>query len=391
MMQPKTAVKFDKATFDRLKRTMKNMTTTHAARAKDPAYATEVPEEVGIQLTHKCNLRCTTCFQWNESGFFHHLDQQLQRVDIDIQLIEKIFHETQKARSGLYLWGGEPLCYQWWDKLAELLVHDPRWTVLCTNGTLIDKKMDQLLEMSASLAILISLDGFEAENDSIRGRGTFAKVVENIDLLLELKQKGIFKGEISVNCVINEAMAGKLYQFMEFFEQKGVNTVYFCFPWFLPSATAARMDQYFQENFNWLTELSQNAQPSWHSYQYHLEPDILPVLLQEIEKINQRVWNVRIRFQPALEINEIEDFVLGKEITAQQRKQCLGISTRMNVLPSGEVTVCKLFPEFTIGSLAHESITGLWHNEKFTKCREIIGCGLMPVCSKCILLYLHGI
>ncbi len=390
-MQPRTEVKFDKTTFDRLKRTIRNMSVTNAKRTGDTRYATGIPEEVGIQLTNRCNLKCRHCFQWNEDGFFHHFNKEAQCDEIDFGLIEKLFIQTQKVKSGMYLWGGEPLCYKWWDELARILSEDPRWSVLCTNGVLIDKKIDSILKASASLAVLVSLDGFEEENDSVRGKGTFKKVMENIDLLLSLKKKGIFKGEISVNCVISEAMAGRLYEFMEFFEARGVNTVYFCFPWYLPQSTSESMDKYFKENFSWLVKPDDKHFPSWHSYKYKLDLSILPVLLPQIEKINKRVWKVRIRYQPALEANEIEDFILGKEITAQNRKHCLAMSTRMNVLPSGEVTVCKLFPEFTVGSLKEESVEELWHNQKFTRCREIIGCGLMPVCSKCVLLYLHGI
>jgi MoaA/NifB/PqqE/SkfB family radical SAM enzyme len=367
------------------------MSVTNAGRTRDPGYATEIPDEVGIQLTNKCNLRCKHCFQWNEEGFFHSFDKETQCGDIDIELVEKIFNETRDVKSNLYLWGGEPLCYKWWDQLSEMLVKDPRWSVLCTNATLIDKKIDSIIKISGSLAVLLSLDGFEEENDSVRGKGTFKKVAENIDLLLNLKKKGIFKGEVSVNCVISEAMAGKMYDFMEYFEAKGVNTVYFCFPWYISQSTSEKMDRYFKENFNWLYELKSSHIPSWHSYKYCLNPDIVPVIKKQMEKINQRVWKIRIRFQPALEIDEVEGFIKDDENTAQNRKRCLALSNRMNVQPSGEVTVCKLFPEFTVGSLKNEGVKELWHNEKFKRCRETIGCGLMPVCSKCVLLYLHGI
>jgi MoaA/NifB/PqqE/SkfB family radical SAM enzyme len=60
-------------------------------------------------------------------------------------------------------------------------------------------------------------------------------------------------------------------------------------------------------------------------------------------------------------------------------------------MTSGEVTICKLFPEFSIGNLKNQDIYEIWHNDKFKYFRKKLGCGLMPVCSKCILLYLHGI
>lgn len=390
-MQPKTDVKFDKPTFDRLKKTIKNMSVTYRQRLKDDAYAAEIPEDVGIQLTNRCNLRCKHCFQWNDEGFYHNMDESFQQDEIDLEVVKKIFSQTKEANSNLYLWGGEPLCYGHWEELANMLQADPRWTVLCTNGILIDEKIESIKKISSCLAILISVDGFESENDKVRGKGTFKKVIKNIDLLLDLKRKGIFQGEISVNCVISEAMAGKLYDFMEYFEKKGVNTVYFCFPWYIPETAALKMDHYFMKNLNEIFQLEPEKIPSWHSYTYKLNPGVLPVLMQQIEKINRRAWKIRIRFQPALETKEVENFISGDEAPAQARRLCLALSTRMNVMASGEVTVCKLFPEFTIGDLRKSSLHEIWHSAAFEKCRQKIGCGLMPVCSKCVLLYLHGI
>lgn len=390
-MQPKTSVKFDLKSFERIKRNIKNMSVTYKKRLEDSSYTTEIPEEFGLQLTNKCNLRCKHCFEWNDEGFFHNMNVLAQQNEIDIETVEKIFKETRTAKSNVYLWGGEPLCYSKWDELCSILEKDSRWTVLCTNGILIDKKIDSIIKISKSLAIMVSLDGFEKENDAMRGKGTFKKVIDNIDLLMTLKKKGIFKGEVTVNCVISEAMANKLYEFMEYFEQKGINTVYFCFPWYIPNTIANKMDLYFKNNFSELFTLSDKTPASWHSYTYALNQSILPILKDQIRKINSRVWNIRIRFQPALEINEIDDFIKASEVPAQKKKTCLGISTRLNVLASGEVTICKLFPELIVGDLNKQDVHEIWHCEKFKKFRQIIGCGLMPVCSKCILLYLHGI
>lgn len=390
-MQPKTSVQFDSKTFQRMKRNIKNMSVTYKNRLQDPAYTAAIPEEFGLQLTNRCNLRCKHCFQWNETGFFHNLNSTTQQEDMDLAVAEKLFRETRSVKSNVYLWGGEPLCYSKWEELCELLAEDPRWTVLCTNGILVEQKIDSLVKISESLAVMMSLEGFEAENDAIRGTGTFKKVMHNIDLLMDLKRRGIFKGEVSVNCVISEAMADKLFDFMEFFEAKGVNTVYFCYPWYIPETTAVKMDQYFQERFAGLFKLDSDTPASWHSYSHRLNPDVLPVLKEQIAKINSRVWKIRIRFQPALELDQIDGFISNSEIPAQGRKACLAMSTRLNLMASGEVTICKLFPEFIVGDLRNQDLNEIWHGEAFTTFRESLGCGLMPVCSKCVLLYLHGI
>ncbi|MBU3134412.1 radical SAM protein [Clostridium gasigenes] len=390
-MQPSTNVKFDKNSFNTLKNTLKNISHTKHNRDNDKLFATSLPVEIGIQLTNKCNLRCKHCFEWNEDGYLNNRDDSTKSGELDKSVLNQIFLQTKEAKSNMYLWGGEPLCYTYWDEVVSILEKDKRWTVICTNGILLDKKLDSLLKISENIVLLISVDGFEEENDAMRGKGTFKKVIDNIKLFVDLKKKGIFKGEISVNCVISEAMAGKLYSFMEFFETLGINTVYFGYPWYLPEETASNMDIYFKEKFNWLKTLEDNYIPSWHSYKYHLNKEVLDILIPEIQRLNSRVWNIRIRFQPALEIPQIEKFIAGEESTAQDRNCCLSMSNRMNVLPSGEVTVCKNFPEFTVGDLNNETVEDLWHNDSIRKCREILGSKLTPVCSKCILLYLHGV
>jgi len=357
---------------------------------QNPCYSTELPEDIGLQLTNRCNLRCKHCFEWNNEGFHWDMNDAERNMELDLGTVEKVMTQTQKVKSNLFLWGGEPLYYKKWDRVADLIEKDPRWTVLCTNGILIEEKMDSILKISSSLAILTSIEGFENENDAIRGKGSFSKVMQGIDLILNLQRKGIFKGKQSVHCTINDGMVGKLYDFLEYFEQKGLDTVYLCFPWYIPADTSCEMDEYFNENFSWLKNDLDNGRRSWHSYKFRLNPDNTNRLIDEMEKINRRRWSIRVRYQPALELGEVRDYILGKELAAQGRKRCLAVSNRMDVLSSGKVSACKLFQEFCVGDLGKQDVREVWDGESFNKIREVLGKGLMPVCSKCILLYLNG-
>ena len=390
-MQPETDVKFDDNSFNRIKRTIRNMSLGRKQSSKDPSYAMDIPDEVGIQLTNKCDLRCKHCFQWNENGFHKDYPKALQQTEIDFGIIKKIFSETSQVKSNLYLWGGEPLCYSRLSDLSMLLERDPRWTVFCTNGIAVNENIDALCRMSKTCALLISLDGFQIENDSIRGKGKYDIVMNNINGLLDLQAKGTFKGEISVNCVINEMMIGKLYDFPILFENLGVNSLYFCFPWYISQETAERMDLFFKDHFSWLLGFEDGYKPSWHSYTYKLDPGLYDPLKEDIKKLNGKKWKIRMRLQPALEIDEIADFIADKGKPAQERSKCIGIRNRMNVTPDGKVTACKMFPEFTVGDLHESSVADIWKNDNFRKTREIMNGGLMPICSKCILLYLHGV
>ena len=389
-MQPQTTVKFDRKTFDRIKKTIKNISTASRVRKEYPNYAALVPEEIGIQLTYRCNMRCNHCFQWNERGFFHNFEKKEKNRELDANIIEKILKETEEAKSNLYFWGGEPLVHREWEEIVKILEKDSRWTVLCTNGLLLEKKLESLLRISSNLALLISLDGFQEENDAIRGKGTFHYIEKNLMLLSSIQKKGEYKGKISLNCVLNDQIVPKLFEFTEYCESLAIDTIYFCFPWFISEKTAILMDEYYQTNFSWLNSLMEKQKSSWHSYTYHLAHSTIDILQKQIKKLNSRAWKIRFRFQPALEIEEFEDFIKGKEKPGQNKCQCLAVSNRMDVLANGDVSACKLFPEFTIGNLYEQRITEIWHSERFNKVREIIHKGLMPICSKCVLLYLHG-
>ena len=267
---------------------------------------------------------------------------------------------------------------------------DPRWTDVCTNGLMIEKKMESILPISENLVLLISLDGFQEDNDAIRGKGTFKRVMRQIELVRSLQDKGEFKGKVSLSAVLNDELAPRLYEFVEFAEGLGIDSLYLVYPWYIPPEVANRMDQYYIENFSWLNELPLLPKPSWHSYTYHISADKIEVLREQIHKVNTRSWNMRLRYQPGLEADEFYAFVSGSDQPGQRRTQCLSISNRMDVLADGSVCSCKLFPEFSIGNLYEQDVLELWHSTRFNRVRETIHEALTPICSKCVLLYLHG-
>ncbi|MEH2328379.1 radical SAM protein [Nostoc sp.] len=390
-MHPKTAVKFDQETFNRVKRDIELLSKTNRGRQNSPSFATEIPEEIGIQLTYRCNLRCETCFQWNDQGFFHHLNKAQLKGELDASIFEKILYETQSAKSNLYLWGGEPLVHHDWSELCRMLEKDPRWTVICTNGLLIEKELDSLLPISSNLVLLVSVDGFQEDNDAIRGKGTFNRVLHNIDIVRSLQKKGEFKGKISISAVLNGELAPRLYDFVEYCESLEIDSLYLVYPWYIPETVANKMDEYFKTNFDWLNTLPEQPKASWHSYTYHVDSEKVELLRQQVEKVNTRTWNIRIRYQPALEADEFSAFVGGSDEPGQRRTRCLSISNRMDVLADGSVSSCKLFPEFNIGNLYEQGVLDIWQSDAFKRVRETIHGSLTPICSKCVLLYRHGL
>ena len=207
--------------------------------------------------------------------------------------------------------------------------------------------------------------------------------------MLEMKKAGSFTGEVSVSAVLSVGLVTRLVEFVEYFDAVGINTLYLVFPWYIPPGMAAKMDEYFVGSFDWLAVPAAGRQ-SWHSYQFHLPPGLVPELMAKMAQIRARRWQIRVRFRPDVSPEELAGFVAGSDRPAEGRKRCLSVATRLSVLPDGRVTTCKLFPEFVVGDLRHSSLKDLWHGEQARRARAVLSRGLTPVCSKCVQLYLHG-
>lgn len=389
-MQPKTTVKFDEKTFERHKESIKSIAKTRRMRKLNPTYSSDLPLDIGMQVTRRCNLKCKTCFLWNENGDFRYLDKEEKEIELDASIIEKTLFETKEAKSRLYMWGAEPLIHKQWDDIAKMLIKDHRWLTICTNGILLDKKVDTLLPISEDLAVVMSLDGFEHEHDIVRGKGTFAKTVQNAEMLISLKKKGLFKGLTTFHCVLNDDIIPNLFEFAKYCENFGVDSLYFGFPWYIGPDTCKEMDEHYNKHFSWLDNLNKREQNSWYTYAYHIKPELIPVLEEQMKKIIDHESKLRIRLQPPLEIPEFRDYLVGKKMPVQYSSNCYAVSNRMDILANGDVTTCQPFREFVVGNLYNNSLVEIWKGEKFNKVREAISQGLTPICSKCILLYLNG-
>lgn len=127
------------------------------------------PVLAGYKITHKCNLKCRHCPYWKRPS----LDQNFQGVLDTLRNLESAGVHV------LILEGGEPMLWKDGPHDIHEVVSAARelFPSVCmtTNGTLPWGH----LPLSR---VWVSLDGPEQMNDSVRGRGVFQKVLNNIDL-----------------------------------------------------------------------------------------------------------------------------------------------------------------------------------------------------------------
>jgi radical SAM protein with 4Fe4S-binding SPASM domain len=134
-------------------------------------------------ITNFCNLRCKHCYQ----------DDFSKSKDLDgwgfKKISSNIFSAIEKwdKKACVHLTGGEPLLKKELFSLLDDLNQEPNVEELgiITNGLSLNHEMIKKLSAFSKLKkIKISLDGADAEtNDSIRPKGTFERVIQNLSLI----------------------------------------------------------------------------------------------------------------------------------------------------------------------------------------------------------------
>lgn len=378
----------NESSFEVTKETAKRISEVRHGKMKENGFHMEMPSLIGLKLTDRCNLRCKHCYEWSEHGYYSQRGNSGGCTEIGLDVIKKIISETRKNKAGLYLWGGEPLCYSHFETLAELIEKEERQCVICTNGMLIPDKLDLLLKIGRNLEVLIAMEGFEEENDAIRGSGVFPKIMEAIRVLLEARKDGVFHGKITIHTVINHNNFSKLYEYVQFVQGLGVDSLILCFPWYISDESEQLMECCIKEKFSWL--VVPDGYRSWKSFKYGLPSEAADQIYEQLCMIHNNPWTFNVRYFPKVEREMLKDFIKGKATQMGSPARCNSISMRMDVMEDGTVTTCKHFKEFMVGDLNKSSVYEIWNSKEYNKIRQIMDEGLMPVCSQCNNFYLHS-
>ena len=234
MTQVKSTPVVDRVALEKLRRIAPGALAARRARQ----VVRPLPDEVSFKLTNRCNLRCHHCYEWGDDGYHRTFEADDRNRDLDISVVAKVLDATRESGANVFLWGGEPLFYSHWDDLVELLAEHRRWTSVCTNGVYIEKRLDSLLTISDRLEMFIALDGFETEHDALRGALSWRRTMKGLRRLVHERQAGNYRGEVTVNCVFQDSMVGKLFDFVTFLQDEGVDAVYLSYPWHISRRTA---------------------------------------------------------------------------------------------------------------------------------------------------------
>jgi putative peptide-modifying radical SAM enzyme len=154
-----------------------------------------------VILTTECNLECRYCF----GEALDDMGADFPEVDVDYHLPKRLAYDIglldsfcrQDPECVLSFYGGEPLlCIKEIKHIMDSV--KAKCFLIQTNGLLLNRLEPEYTNRFDT--ILVSIDGDETLTDFYRGRGTFRKVVNNLQFI----RRNGFRGELIARMTVME-------------------------------------------------------------------------------------------------------------------------------------------------------------------------------------------
>ncbi|HEW93971.1 MAG TPA: tungsten cofactor oxidoreductase radical SAM maturase [Thermoprotei archaeon] len=177
------------------------------------------PKEIMLEVTTKCNYSCIHCFRnWLSEGFH----------DMDLKLFRKIIDEASETGVewiSLSGWG-EPLTHPNISYIVRYIKSRDLRLLLNTNGSLLDKHLDVILESGVD-KIVVSIDSISEElYKLIRVGGSLPKVEDSLKRIKEIKIENMLRNpEVDIQFTLNRMNMDDLRRLPEYAVRLGVSRI----------------------------------------------------------------------------------------------------------------------------------------------------------------------
>ncbi len=330
--------------------------------------ATEFPRLINCFITEQCNFKCPMCHVINSRQKYTHM--------LSFEDIKKIADKGYKKGISFQLSGGEPLMHPDIIKIIKYLHSKKIPTGLVTNGLLLEKYANDIVNSGLDF-LAISLDGPDEATQYQRGyvKGSFDQIIKGINKVVKLRGNKYFPN-IRIATVINKSNINnfdKIYPIVKKLKADQWSISHF-FYYFKKIKTAQNSfyKKYHTGNDVWGQDLGTNT-----DYFNQKERLILKNKIKKITSIKNK--NIIISINDKV---DLEKYYTG--VNPSKNSKCVSPFQQVFLRGNGDVEICH---GFIAGNIHQHSLTKIWHSQPVNQFRKIfLKHKTIPACFRCCAL-----
>lgn len=271
--------------------------------------------QIYLLLTEQCNLKCDYCIRGGKKN-----------NNLSLKKLKFILRTNDFSNDQVLLTGGEPLLHENFREIALNCLDKFKYVSVNTNGLLLN---ENTIITNSRIHYQVSLDGNEIEHDSLRGKGTFVQVLNNIKLLDHI---GI---SYNIASVINRSNYTKIEQLIPIlYELK--NMKYWKVESQLPFGCGVREQCVDVKEWNNVVDLLISKTP------------------------------FKLKIKKLFNFSAIDELSKEKRDELKNRKllNCGSCKQKVYIYPDLTVYPCTCLKDFPLGNLEEDSLNNILSGEK---------------------------
>ena len=349
----------------------------HTGRCRYQDGRAGLPVNIHLQPTLACNLSCRMCIQNGPAGYLRGGDP-IVKAHLPVEEWERFLRGAAGHGPFVHVWGGEPLLYRGIDELVAMIRRLDLPLMLTTNAVRGRDHLETLMKLDV---LRISVDGPAEVHDAVRGRpGTFAAVVELIRAVdEERRRRKSYWPRIVTNSLLIDDTYERLLDTVQVLAELPLDRCDLSLPMFTTEARGRAYERILAAEWN----VEARAWKGFMIAGLTVDLDRLGASLIQVRRDFSRT---RFSLFPIGRIDGVHDWYERLDETFGF-KRCSAVTDNFNVLPNGDVVLCNDLPDLVIGNIVTQPLDEIWNGERARSFRRRLDRGLLPVCSRCCMLY----
>jgi MoaA/NifB/PqqE/SkfB family radical SAM enzyme len=330
------------------------------------------PSLVTLEITHRCNLRCATCWLWGSAGRYAVTGQAGVVSEMSVDQVKRLIDDIAWFRPYFLLTGGEPLLYRGIEEVVRYAAGRGLIAGMITNGMLGAERLESVIDAGLSF-LTVSMDSADAKtHDTIRGReGSHANCLRALEVV-RAHRAGKRRPVVTINLTVSDYNYADLSDMADTAEQAGADILQINHQWFSDAQTSAAYSRWASEHLG----LQSNHIGTFGN---EAATAVDGAVLYDQIQVTRRRARLPVRVVPDLSLQDTVTYYGGMNPVANRR--CVSPWYAILVKPNGDAVPCI---DYRIGNVTDAPFRDIWNSQKMkTFRRKLREQHYFPGCTRC--------